>query len=144
MMGNGRCAVTAIRLKNRIHALEFTVVLLPFQRVEHFGDEIVDVKKLERDRRIVYGDGEIAGDVVAEGGHGRVVVRAAPLAEEVREAVDKHLCTRFLSIGEEELLARLFAAAVVAVVAADAGGLDRRGEHHGGFVPVLLQFVKQR
>ena len=80
------------------------------------------------------------GYVVAEGGHGTVVVGPAPLAENIGEAVNKHPCPSLLRIFEEQLLAGAFRLTVGIV----EPGLDRRRQHHGTSVVVLLERVEQR
>ncbi len=88
------------------------MVLLALQRQNHLVDEVVDVQQLEFDRRVVDLNRQPVGNVVAESRHGRVVVRAAPFAEEVREAVDEHLRSGFVGVVEEKLLSGLLALAV--------------------------------
>ena len=116
---------------------------MTLQGAEHLVDQIVDVQKLQLHGGVADRDGQVVGHVVAEGGHRAVVVGAAPLAEEVREAVDVNRCARLLSITKEKILARLLTAAVVAVVAADESGLDGGGQHHGAGVPVLFQRLQK-
>ena len=53
---------------------------------------------------IVHGDGQIVRNIVAEGSDSRIVVRAAPLTEQVREPIDQHLRTGLPAIVEEQLL----------------------------------------
>ena len=56
------------------------MVLLALQGVDHFLDKVVDVEQFEFYRRVVDGDGEVVGDVVAEGGYGTIIIRSAPFA----------------------------------------------------------------
>ena len=120
-------------------AVKFAAVLFPFQCIQHLLHQIVDVEKLQLCTAVVDADGQIVGDVVAESRHGAVVVGAAPLAEEVGEAVDEHLRARFRGIAEKQLLPRLLAAAVVAVVSADERRLNGRGQHHRAGVVMLFE-----
>ena len=53
-------------------------------------DHIVDVDQPDRGGRVVDCDRQAAGDVVAEGGHDRVVVGPAPFAEHVGQPEDGH------------------------------------------------------
>ena len=64
-------------------------VLTPQQRTQHLFDQVVDVEELQLDGGVVHGVGAAVGDGVAEGRHGGVIARAAPLAVEVGEAVDE-------------------------------------------------------
>ena len=119
-------------------------MLVACQCADHLVHEVVDVEQLHLHAAVVDLYGQAVRDVVAEGGDGGVVVGAAPLAEEVGEAIDEHLRAGFLPIGEEQLFARLLAAAVLAVAeAAGEGGLDGRGEHHGAAVAVLAERIEQ-
>lgn len=65
-------------------------MLLAQQRAQHLADQVVDVEELQLHGGVVDGVGPAVGDGVAEGRHGGVVARAAPLAVEVGEAVDEH------------------------------------------------------
>lgn len=73
-----------------LEALVSAAVLLAEQRAQHLVDQVVDVEELQLNGGVVHGVGAAVGDGVAEGGHGGVVSRAAPLAVEVGEAVDEH------------------------------------------------------
>ncbi|MDT4843826.1 hypothetical protein FQZ97_777640 [compost metagenome] len=53
-------------------------------------DDIVHIHQRDRRGRVVDLDRQVARDVVAEGGHGRVVVGPAPLAEHVGQTEDVH------------------------------------------------------
>lgn len=131
-----------------LHALQPVVtaaVLLPQQRAQHLVDEVVDVEELQLDGGVVDGVGAAVGDGVAEGRHGGVVARSAPLAVEVGEAVDEHGRPRALRVLAEQALPRELGLAVDrALEAADEARLRGAGEHDGAFVPVALQGVEQR
>lgn len=73
-----------------VEAIVAAAVLLAQQRTQHLVHEVVDVEELQLHRGVIHGVGAAVGDGVAEGGHGGVVARAAPLAVEVGEAVDEH------------------------------------------------------
>lgn len=142
--GHRHVAVAAVLAADGFDALELAVVLAALQGENHLVDQVVDVEQFELDGGVVDPDGQPVGDVVAEGGHGGVVVGPAPLAEEVRETVDQNSGAGLAGIVEEELLAGLLALAVgVAGVAADEGGLDGAAEHNRAGVAVLLQGVEQ-
>ena len=84
------------------HHTEVTIaVLMSRQGAYQLVDDIVDIDQIHHYRRVVDGDGQAIGDVVAESGHGTVVVGPAPLAEDIGETVDEHLGTRGLGIVEE-------------------------------------------
>lgn len=128
-----------------LEALVTAAVLLAQQRAQHLADQVVDVEELQLHRRVVHGVGAAVGDGVAEGGHGGVVARAAPLAVEVREAVDEHRGARALRVPAEEALPRELGLAVYgALEAAGEARLRGAGEHDGAFIAVALQGVQQR
>ena len=120
-------------------------VLLAQKGAQHLADEVVDVEELELHGGVVDGVGAAVGDGVAEGRHGGVVARAAPLAVEVGEAVDEHRCAGPLGVlAEEALPGELRLAVYGALEAARQARLRGAGEHDGARVPVALQGVQQR
>lgn len=131
-----------------LHALQSLVsaaVLLAEQRAQHLVDQVVDVEQLQLHRRVVHGVGAAVGDGVAEGGHGGVVARAAPLAVEVGESVDEHRGAGTLGILTEQALPRELGLAVDrALEAARQARLRGAGEHDGAPVAVALEGLKQR
>lgn len=128
-----------------LEPLVSAAVLLPQQGAQHLVDEVVDVEELQLHRGVVHGVGAAVGDGVAEGGHGGVVPRAAPLAIEVREAVDEHRGAGPLGIVAEQPLPRELRLAVDrALEAARQARLRGAGEHDGASVAVALQRVQQR
>ena len=131
-----------------LHTLEALVaaaVLLAQQGAQHLVDEVVDVEELQLHRGVVDGVGAAVGDGVAERGDGGVVARAAPLAVEVREAVDEHRRAGALRVLPEQALPRQLGLPVDrALVAAGKARLRGAGEHDGAFIPVALQGVQQR
>ena len=112
MEGGRHVAVAPVGTANGVDPIELAVVLPALQGKQHLVHEVVDVEKLELHSRVVHLDGQSVGDVVAECGHGRVVVRATPLAEQVREAVHQHAGAGLGGVAEEQLLAGLLALAV--------------------------------
>lgn len=127
-----------------LEALVTAAVLLAQQGAQHLVHEVVDVEELQLDRRVVDGVGAAVGDGVAEGRHGGVVARAAPLAVEVGEAVDEHRGARALGIIAEQALPRQFRLAVDrALEAAGEARLRRAGEHDGARVAVALERLEQ-
>ena len=143
-VGRGDVAVGAVLHREYAQAVEVAAVLFPLEGFDHLVHQVVDVEELELDGGVVDGVGEVVGDGVAEGGDGAVVVGAAPFAEEVREAVDEHLCARIFAVFEEQVFTGFFAAAVFGVAeAAGEGGLLGAAEHHGAAVAVLFVGVEQ-
>lgn len=142
-VGPGHVAETST-----VDALEARVAaaaLLPQQSAQHLVDQVVDVEQLQLHGGVVDGVGAAVGDGVAEGRHGGVVPRAAPLAVEVREAVDEHRRSGPLGIFAEETLPRELRLAVDrALEAARQARLRGAGEHDGARVPVALERVEQR
>lgn len=128
-----------------LEALIAAAVLLAEQGAQHLVDQIVDVEELQLHAGVVHGVGAAVGDGVAEGGHGGVVARAAPLAVEVGEAVDEHRRPRALRVLPEQALPRELRLAVYgALEAAREARLRGAGEHDGASVAVALQRVQQR
>lgn len=128
-----------------LEALVSAAVLLAEQRAQHLVDQVVDVEELQLDRGVVHGVGAAVGDGVAEGRHGGVVARAAPLAVEVGEAVDEHRRPRAPGIIAEEALPRELGLAVDrSLEAARQARLRGAGEHDGAPVAVALEGLEQR
>lgn len=131
-----------------LHALQSLVsaaVLLAEQRAQHLVDEVVDIEQLQLHAGVVDGVGAAVGDGVAEGRHGGVVARAAPLAVEVGEAVDEYRRAGALRVLAEQALPRELRLAVDrALEAARQARLRGAGEHDGALVPVALEGVQQR
>ena len=115
------------------------------QRAQHLADQVVDVEELQLHGGVVDGVGAAVGDGVAEGGHGGVVSGAAPLAVEVREAVDEDRSARALRVLAEQALPRQLRLAVDrALEAARQARLRGAGQHDGARVAVALEGVEQR
>ncbi len=128
-----------------LEALVSAAVLLAEQRAQHLVDQVVDVEELQLHAGVVHGIGAAVRDGVAEGGHGGVVARAAPLAVEVGEAVDEHRGAGALRVLPEQALPRQLGLAVHgALEASRQARLRGAGEHDGASVAVALQRVQQR
>ena len=128
-----------------LEALVAAAVLLAEQGAQHLVDQVVDIEELELHGGVVHGVGAPVGDGVAEGRHGGVVARSAPLAVEVGEAVDENRRPRALGVLPEQALPRALGLAVYGTLeAARQARLRGAGEHDGAFVPVALQGVEQR
>lgn len=128
-----------------LEPLVAAAVLLPQQGAQHLVHEVVDVEELELHRGVVHGVGAAVGDGVAEGRHGGVVARAAPLAVEVGETVDENRGAGALGILPEQALPRQLGLAVYgALEAAREARLRGAGEHDGASVAVALERLEQR
>lgn len=128
-----------------LEALIAAAVLLAEQGAQHLVDQVVDVEELQLHAGVVHGIGAAVRDGVAEGRHGGVVARAAPLAVEVGEAVDEHRRPGALRVLAEQALPRELGLAVDrALEAARQARLRGAGEHDGAFIPVALEGVQQR
>ena len=143
-VSHGAEAVHALLIRYSVNAVIAASVLFAGKGGYHLVHEVVDVQQLQLHRGVVDLDRKAVGQVVAEGGYRTVVVRTAPLAEEVREPVDQHPRSGCGGVHEEQVLARLLAPPVLAVSeAAREGGLDRGGQHHGAGVAVLSECVEE-
>lgn len=128
-----------------LEALVAAAVFLPQQGAQHLVDQVVDVEELQLDRGVVHGVGAAVGDGVAEGRHGGVVARSAPLAVEVRKAVDEDRSARALRVLAEQALPRELGLTVDrALEAARQARLRGAGQHDGARVAVALEGVEQR
>ena len=70
---------------------------LTLEQIKHTLNQVVDIEQLNLGVSVVHGIGQVVCDSVAEGGNSRVVVRAA-VPHQVREAVNRNLCTCFLAV----------------------------------------------
>ena len=91
------------------------MVFLALQTGNHLVHEVVNVEKLQFNARVIDRIWQIVRKGVAEGCYGAVIVRPAPLAKQVREAVHQHFRARVLAVLEEKILPRLLAAPVLGV-----------------------------
>ena len=107
----------------------------PYQFVNH----IVNIHKVQHHIRIIHLDCKIVCNIVAEGSHNAIVVGAAPLTKEIREAVHQHLGTGIFRILEHQFLSGLLGLPVGVV----KSGLTGRTNHHGTSVLILLEGVQQ-
>ena len=112
--------------------------------VQNFFHQVVHINQLQFHCRVGNGDRQVTGDVVAEGGHGGIVVGAAPLAEQIRQTVDQSLCAGFPCVGKEQLLRRLFGLTVEASgKTSGQTGLNGRGQQHRAAVIAFPQHLQQ-
>lgn len=93
-------AILPLGVGRWLEAVVAAAVLLPQERAEHLLDQVVDVEQLELDGGVAHLVGAVVRDGVAEGRDGGVVPGAAPLAVQVREAVDEHRGARTVGVPE--------------------------------------------
>ena len=143
LVGHWNAAVATVCFQNSLHTVKLAMLLLAFQQFKHPFYKIVDVQQLQLGAAVVDGKGLIVGNSPAEGADGTIVLGAA-VAHQVDKAVDCHLCSSFLSILEEQLLASLFATTILTITeAASQRSLNGGGQHDGCLVVVLFQAVQQ-
>ena len=143
LVGHRNTTIAAIFFQDSLHTVKLTVLFFAFQQVKHPFYKIVDVQQLQLGAAVIDGEGLIIGNCPTEGADSTVVLGAA-VSHQVHKAIDSHLCLGLLSILEEQLLASLLAAAVLAVAkAACQRGLNGGGQHDGRLVVVLFQAVQQ-
>ena len=129
---------------HHVHSVEGAVVFPACQGGNHVFHQVVDVEQFHVHIRVVHLDGQVVGDIVAEGRHGTVVVRTAPLAEKIRETVNQNASAGLAAVIKEQFLPRFFAASVLAVAkTASQRSLNAAAEHYRALVAVLLKSVEQ-
>ena len=148
MMRHRAVAVAALRslgfARDDIKAIELAMVLFALQACNHLVNKVVNVKQFQFYAGVVDGVRQVVGKGIAEGGHGTVIVGAAPLAKEVREAVHQDFGARLAAILQEQVFACLLASAILAVAkAAGETGLLAAAEHHWASVVVLTERIQQ-
>ena len=140
LVGGGNVAIFSHFAWNRLQSVVVTAMGMALQGVQKLFHQVIDVEQLQLGAGVVDLDGQVVGEVVAEGGHHAVVVGAAPLAEQVGEPVHQHGGAGLLPVSEKQLLPRQLGPAVIGLaVPADERSLDGAGEHHGAPIPCLLQ-----
>mgnify|MGYP006924771117 CR=1 FL=1 len=101
-----------------LHKLSARIVLAmdfpAFQEVVHSFDEVIDIEQLELGISVIHREGLVIGYRPAECADGTVILRTA-VPHEVRETVNCHFCSRFLSIREEKIFPRFLAPAIWAI-----------------------------
>ena len=82
--------------------------------------------------------------MMAEGRHRGIIVGAAPLAEQVRQAVDYPGCAGFLAVSEEQLLRRFFGLSVgTSGIPSGQTGLNGGGEQYRATVTAFPKHLQQ-
>ncbi len=139
-----RCgAVTSISRKHRINTFKFAMMFFASQGCKHLVHEIVDIEQFKLHRRVIDLNRQIMREVVAKCGYGRIVVGTTPFTEQIRETVDQHLCSGFLSVVKEQFLARLLALSVgMTGIAAYQGCLNGTAQHHRATVAMLPEGIE--
>ena len=142
---SGREAIAPRLVWHAFGSLVVATLHVAHEGLQHGRDQIVDIQKLELDRRIVHVEFAVVRDGVAERRHGGVVVRPAPFAVQVRKPVHVGACPRAARVLEQQFFARKLALAVGASsIAAAKRRLHGAREHHGAGIAVLLEEGEQR
>ena len=80
-----------------------------FKSIKHLFYEVLHKDQGKLRGRVIDCNGQVPGNIVAEGGYSRVVVGLLhPLADKVGKAVDEDLCSGLFSVAEKEILPLLF------------------------------------
>ena len=137
-------AVVAFSRRQDFQTVELAPVLLAFECEYHLFHEVIYIEDFQLDGRVVYGDGEVVCNVVAECGYGTVIVWSAPFTIQVGKPVHKDFHTVFFPVFQEKVFSGFLAASVFAVPEPSGKGcLRAAGEHHGSLVRVFFQGIKQ-
>ena len=108
-------AITAIGRWHHIQAIKLAVMLLPFQGRYHLVHQIIDVQQFQLYAWVIHRIRQVIRKRIAERCHGRIIIRPAPFAEEIREPVHKHLRACLCAIRKEQILPRLLASTVLGI-----------------------------
>ena len=113
--------------------------------IQNFIDQVVDVDQLQLHCRVGGGNGQLTGNIVAERRHHRVVVGPAPLAKQVRQAVDQSVRAGLLAISENQLLRRFLGLSVGASCKTSGqAGLNGGRQQHRAAVPAFPEHFQKR
>ena len=136
--------IAEISAGHRRQAVIIAAVRPAGQRCQQLRDKVVNVDQLQLRRGVVDRNRQVVRNIVAERRHGGIVIRSAPLAEHVGEAVNQRLRTGLGGIGPQQLFAgKLCLAVFAARIAPDERCLRGTGQHHGAAVARVLQCGKQ-
>ena len=112
--------------------------------VQNFFRQVVHINQLQFHCRVGNGDRQVTGDVVAEGGHGGIVVGAAPFSEQIGQAVDHPGCASFSAIGKKQLLRRLLGLPIgTPGIPSGQTGLNGGGEQYRAAVTAFQKHLQQ-
>ena len=117
LVGHRNTTIAAIFFQDSLHTVKLTVLFFAFQQVEHPFYQVIDVQQFQLGTAVVDSEWLVIGDCPAEGTDGTVVLGAA-VSHQVHETVNRNLSPSLLSILEEQFLASLLAAAILAVAEA--------------------------
>ena len=82
--------------------------------------------------------------MMAEGRHRGIIVGAAPLAKQVRQAVDHPGCAGFLAVSEEQFLRRFFGLSIgISGIPSGQTGLDGRRQQYRAPVTAFPKHLQQ-
>lgn len=87
MMSHGTIAILAFFQGKHAQTIKVAAMLLALQGVHHLRHQVVNIEQLQFHTRVIDGDRQVIGDVVTESGYRTIIIRSAPLAEKVREAI---------------------------------------------------------
>ena len=119
-------AELAVFIGNDVQPVVVAGVSLALDSVKHFFNQIVNVEQFKLCRTVINLYRQIICDIIAESRNSTVVIRSAPLAEQVRETVNVDLRARFFCVVEKQVLARKFASAILAIITSDKCSLQGR------------------
>ena len=84
----------------------FTMMLFAFYRIIHLTDQIINEKHFQFNRRIIYRNWQIIGNIVTESSDSTIVIWSYPFTYYIRESINQHLYPCLDSVLEEKVLAR--------------------------------------
>ena len=108
-------AILAVLNREHAQAVEVAAVLLATEAGDYLVHKVVDVQEFQLNRRVIDLIRQVVRDGIAEGCDRGIVIRPAPLAEQVREPVHQHPGARVLAVLEEQVLPGFLAAAVLGI-----------------------------
>ena len=98
LMGDGGCTIAAILFVNGFHTVKLAAVLFALEGTYHLGQQVVNLEQFQFYTGVVDGIWQVVGKGIAKCSNRAIVVRPAPFAKKVRETVNKHLGSRFLTV----------------------------------------------
>ena len=121
-----------------------TVMGLALQSIKHLFNKVVNKQQLHLHRRIINSDRQVVGNIVAESAYRRIVIRAYPLACQIREPVYVYAGTGlFCVIKKHPLSFQLGQSVFRCAEPARKRCLQRARKHDGTIITVSLQRIQQ-
>ena len=99
-MCGGHSAVAAISTHNSIYTIILAMMLLAFEGCNHLVNKVIDIEKFHLYASVIDLDRKIVRNIIAKGGNSRIIVRPTPLAEKIRETINKNFSTGIFRISE--------------------------------------------